>query len=76
MSHICTIVCVCVCVLTGPVSGEKRSIGRSRSELSSQVPWQPLSMHALVEYKRQKPAMGTGIYSQGRPPTWAVSTEA
>ncbi|XP_052780152.1 uncharacterized protein LOC128217219 isoform X3 [Mya arenaria] len=34
--------------------------------------WQPLSMHALIEYKRQMPTLGDGDFNLGRTKMWAT----
>lgn len=50
--------------------------GRSHSVMSTLQPWQPLSMHALSEYRDRKPAVGSGLYNQGRVPVWETSQAA
>lgn len=32
--------------------------------------WQPLSMHALIEYKKQKSTVGEGDFNFGRTKMW------
>ncbi|GFO01925.1 hypothetical protein PoB_002843000 [Plakobranchus ocellatus] len=45
----------------------------SPSHLSEyETRWQPLSMHALIEYKEQLDAEGAGEFSQGRQPMWRL----
>lgn len=37
------------------------------------VPWQPLSLEALQQYKQSMDALGNGAFNTGAAPMWSVA---
>ena len=64
-------------MLIGSFASRRSNTHRSHSEMHSGQnvsAWAPLSLGALIEYKRKVPALGHGDFALGKTPVWKTGS--